>query len=548
MTKPLLQGAVSTVLNVAEQCTLAPLYLGEYITSTSVLAAHSTINALSVIFPGSNEASFSLVAFINLVRREWGQAEDPLRPKKNYGLRKVAWAIVGWISLQEVTQEWQEKRWLKHLKEINVDAKRPGHLNRKCVPRQTSGGRKLTFYRASRIRVTSDVILPGEGGAQIITASIGDSTSRLSLRRSRSRTSIISSTFSLTSSLPPVDEFLPDPELKANFRRLSKLVLAGYGGASLLFFGISPSELYPSDSKLKPSLESEKAKEEAKLADAIDASEAEAAGLASLEDTNAHQYSWWDILIGKHDQEIFEKTVAGHGDKEKAKKLASSLKARAVIGNQHLMPRFWVLTDYSREEIVLVLRGTMSLNEIAADLTCDPDWFEPARTPPPSDLDEPAAIPGFLRFPSKPPSSEYPPRAPGTRYHVHGGMLKLARAMGDIGKPVQVAVKEALYTNPDFGTLPIQRLRIFFDNLGGRFGLVWTQSGRRRCGAARDGESSLSLHPANPLLRGHPLLALGRPGYVPHRSIKWPPRWTASPGVLLRPSVSRSRYLFLRGY
>lgn len=133
VTKPLLQGAVSTVLNVAEQCTLAPLYLGEYITSTSVLAAHSTINALSVIFPGSNEASFSLVAFINLVRREWGQAEDPLRPKKNYGLRKVAWAIVGWISLQEVTQEWQEKRWLKYLKEIDVSAKRPGHLTRKCV-------------------------------------------------------------------------------------------------------------------------------------------------------------------------------------------------------------------------------------------------------------------------------------------------------------------------------------------------------------------------------------------------------------------------------
>lgn len=308
--------------------------------------------------------------------------------------------------------------------------------------------KRLTFCRASRIRVTSDVILPGEGGAQIITANIGEGSRRQSLRRSKSRTSIISSTFSLTSSLPPLDEFLPDPELKANFRRLSKLVLAGYGGASLLFFGISPSELYP-ESKTS-SLASEKAKEEAKLADAIDASEAEAAGVSSLDDAKDHQYSWWDILIGKHDQEIFEKTVAGHGDKAKAKKLASSLKARAVIGKQHLMPRFWILTDYSREEIVLVLRGTMSLNEIAADLTCDPDWFEPARTPPPSDLDEPAAVPGFLRFPSKPP--EYPPRAPGTRYHVHGGMLRLARAMGDVGKPVQVAVKEALYTNPGFGT------------------------------------------------------------------------------------------------
>lgn len=133
VARPLLQGAVSTVFNVAEQFTLAPIYLGEYITSTSVLAAHSTINALSVIFPGSNEASFSLVAFIDLVRREWRQAEDPQRPEKHYGLTKVAWAIVGWVSLQGVTQEWQEKRWLKHLKEIDVNAVRPTPLSRKCV-------------------------------------------------------------------------------------------------------------------------------------------------------------------------------------------------------------------------------------------------------------------------------------------------------------------------------------------------------------------------------------------------------------------------------
>ncbi|TEB29538.1 alpha/beta-hydrolase [Coprinellus micaceus] len=425
VTRPLLQGAVSTVFNVAEQFTLAPIYLGEYITSTSVLAAHSTINALSVIFPGSNEASFSLVAFIDLVRREWRQAEDPQRPEKHYGLTKVAWAIVGWVSLQGVTQEWQEKRWLKHLKEIDVNAVRPTPLSRK----------------PSRVRVTSDIILPGEGGAQIITASIGEETPpsrRLSLRRSRSRASIIS-TFSLTSSLAPLDEdpnWLPDPELKSNFRRLSKLVLAGYGGASLLFFGVSPSQLYPSEPSKKTSLETEKQKEEAKLATAIDAAEAEAAGVPSL-DPSEHKYSWWEILIGKHDQEIFEKD-------------SSSLKATAVIGNQHLMPRFWVLTDYAREEVVLVIRGTMSLNEIAADLTCEPDWFEPARTPPPSQLDENSAIPGFLKFPSKPTMSDHPPRAPGTRYHVHGGMLRLAKAMGDVGNPVQVAVMEALYTNPGF--------------------------------------------------------------------------------------------------
>ena len=122
---------------MAEQVALAPIHLGEYITTTSVLAAHSSINALSVIFPGSSEASFSLAAFIDLVRREWSQhGTDPQRPTKQYGLTKVAWAIVGWVSLQGVTQEWQEKRWLRHLREVDVKDmpknKKPS-LPRKCV-------------------------------------------------------------------------------------------------------------------------------------------------------------------------------------------------------------------------------------------------------------------------------------------------------------------------------------------------------------------------------------------------------------------------------
>ncbi|KAF6762506.1 hypothetical protein DFP72DRAFT_559729 [Ephemerocybe angulata] len=461
VTSPLFHGAVSTVLTVAEQCTLAPIYLGEYITSTSVLAAHSSINALAVIFPGSSEASFSLASFIHLVRREWAQAEDPQRPQKQYGLTKVAWAIVGWVSLQGVTQEWQEKRWFKHLREIDVstppEPKTPSVLSRK----------------PSRVRVTSDVILPGQGGAQIITANIGEDSpesSRRSLRRTMSRSSI-SSIRSMMSFKSPAFNFtpmegqepgplpLPNPELKANFRRFSKLCLAGYGGASLWFFGISPSQLYPSKDASKPkSVETEKTLEEAKLATAIDASEAEAAG--ELDDTPSLpaesgelKYSLWDILLGKHDQEIFENTVdPGQPSKTALKNLRkSNIKARAVIGNQHLMPRFWILTDYNRQEIVLVIRGTMSLNEIAADLTCEPDWFEPARTPPVIEDDdaphEGLLFPGQFTFPPKPPSAS---RTPGTRYHVHGGMLRLARAMGEVGKPVQVAVKEALSSNPDF--------------------------------------------------------------------------------------------------
>ena len=217
---------------------------------------------------------------------------------------------------------------------------------------------------------------------------------------------------------------MSDSELKTTLRRLSKMVLAGYGGASLLFFGVSPTDAYnaatssntngkmPSRRSLPQAeptsfsdmMAKEKTAEEAQLTHAIDASEAEAAGDATFTFPGATSssttsgsssgapkpYSWWDVLLGKHDHEIFELSAAhDHADESKnraemketaerkKKEMKEKMKSTAVgtlmfyrlkcvltpffsqvFGNEHLMPRFWVLTDYGREQIVLVLRGT----------------------------------------------------------------------------------------------------------------------------------------------------------------------------------------------
>ncbi|KAF8164901.1 hypothetical protein B0H34DRAFT_687065 [Crassisporium funariophilum] len=468
VTRPLFGVAVSTVLTIAEQITLAPIHLSEYITSTYLSAAHSSINVLSVIFPGSSDASFSLASFIGLVRREWSQsAADENVPEKKYGITQVARAIVGWVALQGVTQEWQEERWFKHLKEIDVKEAPKGHPE----PRT---------HKSSRIRVTSDVIFPGQQGPQIIAADIGEpepsrsrassiyvtrTKSHISLNRHRATHSGVSV---LDTSPPP----LSHGEIKNTLRRLSKMVLAGYGGASLLFFGVSPSAFgarssssssnTPSTS-LSAAMDHEKTVEEANLTTAVDASEAEAAGEAEASSSAEvdQEYSWWDVLLGKHDQEIFERSTSHDEDtsgssakeQEAAKKRQNrrKMKATAVIGNEHLMPRFWVLTDHSRGQIVLVLRGTMSLNEIAVDLTCEPELFQPASTPSHSEDDE-DPIPGQFAFPSlseKGASSSWEEGAK-QKYHVHGGMLRMAKLMGEVGKPVQLAVLEALYNNLDY--------------------------------------------------------------------------------------------------
>lgn len=266
--------------------------------------------------------------------------------------------------------------------------------------------------------------------------------------------------------------------MKATLRRLSKMVLAGYGGASLLFFGIGPEFTSPTTNKVAPNKVSEKKSEEDQLEHAIDASEAEAYGDPSESQTapqptpspDSSSYSWWDVLLGKHDQEIFERfadipvdqqTEQVRFAQETWRKRKAQMKNEAVVGVEHQMPRYWVLTDHQRSQIVLILRGTMSLNELAVDLTCEPTEFEPATTSygGTGDAESPNASSAHSRMPSHFPfpsgsfrrfprlsmsSTSYP------RYQAHSGMLKMARMMGDIGKPVHLAVKDALHNNPEY--------------------------------------------------------------------------------------------------
>jgi hypothetical protein len=114
------------------------------------------------------------------------------------------------------------------------------------------------------------------------------------------------------------------------------MVLAGYGGASLLFFGVSPTYFSSATKNSTNSITNSpdamvraKKSEETKLANAIEASEAEAAGDAENPEERK-EYSWWDVLLGRHDQEIFEQSTAHHDDHK-------GMKATAVGYNSDLI-------------------------------------------------------------------------------------------------------------------------------------------------------------------------------------------------------------------
>jgi hypothetical protein len=230
-------------------------------------------------------------------------------PEKRYSVLQVAKALMAWAALQGLTSKWQEKRWSKHLREIQFDTPPP-----KIEPRTR---------KASQLHVTTDVTFPG-GRGQIIAADIGEASN---------------SDPSTPTEFHSPDRDASNAAIKLTFRRLSKLVLAGYGGASLLFFGITPSA-FSSASTPKG--------DGSNLAEAVDASEAEAAAPSQVP-----SMSWWNMLLGRHDHDIFQLHAReSHDDPP----------VDAIIGDEHHMPRFWVLCDHRRKQIVLIIRGSCGLS------------------------------------------------------------------------------------------------------------------------------------------------------------------------------------------
>ncbi|KAF8590254.1 alpha/beta-hydrolase [Ramaria rubella] len=570
---------LTTSLNHLESLSLLPILIGESITSTSLTAASASLDAISHLLDAGDEASFSLASFVTLVRSEWAQHGEAGR-----SVAEVARAVAAWAAIQGFTTQWSEDRWNKHVTELTSDDFRAPESSGKSSPEPSRRKRAI-----SRVSVTDDVIVPGHF-SQVISADIGEKDSP---------TGNLSPATNLRSSQvgSPVS-FRTNYETWKTLRRLSKMVLAGYGGAGLLFFGTplkpdNPGSTAPQRSVLdhgqvSPQSDSEvKGSEEEILVHVVEDAEAEAISHSTnitspnvlpsgLTSSNTHHstdlnhnsefgtaipcssYSWWNVLLGKHDREIFEGFAftraddldrnavrsplsplsptssttrnsyfshiharrSSHADSrlfDEPKTGRATKPPTAIIGNMRHMPRFWVLTDHARRQVVLVVRGTMSFNELAADLTCEPESFvpatmsSPAHSKPVQHTYSPAAF-ANTQFPSgsknaddglsvgdsvdfNAHSSDTETHCPGSfistlpepslrprsqnntsgsldqqpgqqsqsvprigvtegpddedklSYEVHGGMLRLARAMGSKGKPVHQAVSAALSRN-----------------------------------------------------------------------------------------------------
>jgi len=117
----------------------------------------------------------------------------------------------------------------------------------------------------------------------------------------------------------------------------------------------------------------------------------------------------------------------------------------------------------------------MSLNELAVDLTCEPVAFHPAKTDAETDdtLPRGFSLPNFRHKNSKEHEGS---DSENSAYLVHGGMLRMAKAMGDVGNPVHMTVLSALQKNPTYGALAF-----YYFNCSGTYRVrnrscvVWSQ-------------------------------------------------------------------------
>lgn len=477
--QPFTSGPASTLLasltskgwDAIDFLAVTPLLLTQSFTATSLAAAASTAHAL---FGSSTESDFSLGAFVTLVQREVADEEQRERAPKDlkYTFIGVLKALGAWAALQGVTSKWADERMVGGMREIDVEREWVGQ-NQDPLDGETRVGsshKPAAKGDEDEIHITSTEEIHGANGAldsTIVSAELGHPSDAPTLRPAPTA----AVPYPALAVEPPS---LDDPsEFKTNVLRYSKICLGSYGGAGMLFFGVpfSKPPPTPADASATAAVASEEAfvdavekmnEEDVGTAEGGAAKqEATVEGAAAVpSDGKPAKPGFWATVLGKHDQHIFEHFAdlspadtslpssiphaSAAPDPTSAPPPTAPQISIAALQAHGGLPRFWILTDHTRRTIVLALRGTMSLNELAIDLTCDASSFTPYTS-----------------------STSSPPKA----YSVHSGMLKLAQSMGREGGKVHGAVKAALEGNEGYGLVVTGHS--LGAGVGGLLGLLW---------------------------------------------------------------------------
>ncbi|UZJ54585.1 hypothetical protein CBS101457_003905 [Exobasidium rhododendri] len=198
-------------------------------------------------------------------------------------------------------------------------------------------------------------------------------------------------------------------------------------------------------------------------------------------------YSYIDLLTGQADADIFHRlggledgaALEGNYDETSSQAGSGTAAQRLERATRRVArpsrPRYYVVTDHANKKIILVLRGSLTLGDIAIDLTCESANFEfegDSKTDVQVDSEQAAYPADDEEGPE--PAQDFSPEAirereakamaevqekqtePQARPHVRGeyivheGMYETAKEIGEVGRPVHRAVRKALLKNPNY--------------------------------------------------------------------------------------------------
>ncbi|CDW97330.1 hypothetical protein, partial [Sporisorium scitamineum] len=476
---------IATFFDAISMVAVGGIDLTSAVTSASLGAAGSGVEGVRRAL--GSEVLRSLLEFSKLVKREWNADDDSLPPGgiPAYSIVNITKALTTWVSIQLVTRRYQERRMLQGLHEIDtaklkeeVEAlKQKHHVGATSAPLVpiTAGAAPGADSQQSQsdVRITSNQTMTGEYSGNVIGAEIG--------HRDGSSARLPGSTLSDQPARP-----LSDAEAVHNLQRYSKLVLGVYGGMALYWLNSMPpgsqtllsdatapqSTAAPADNVIFSAEEEFMRKDQAEFLEAAAQMELEDEEEESEPATNttvttgassntgvvavdkngkghASSYNLWDVISGTHDEDLFHHTASlergavAAGQYEEDHTVASR---RATYNPKDKArpskPRFYVVTDHPRKTIILVLRGTLSVGDLAADLTCEsvPFTFD-AEVQKNLDAQSGDKVESKGRFVGAEESHGQ---------LCHEGMYITAQEIGARGRSVHRAVASALSSNPGY--------------------------------------------------------------------------------------------------
>lgn len=486
---------IATFFDAISLVAVGGIDLTSAVTSAGLGAAGSGVEGIRRAL--GSEVLRSLMEFSKLVKREWNHQDDSLPPGgiPAYSIIGITKALSTWVCIQLVTRNFQEQRMLPALDEIDTNRlkeeveklKQIHNVGARTAPFTpiTDGASKEGEHAQNQadVRITSNQALAGEYSGNVIGAEIG--------HKNGSSARLPGSELSDEPARP-----LSDAEAVHNLQRYSKLVLGVYGGIALLWLNSMPA-----DSKTMPSnmtTTSSKSKTTAaptgnvvfsaedefmrkdqaefleaaaqmelededddRLASVAEAEDAAATGsstegvVAVDRNGNGHRssYNLWDVISGTHDEDLFHHTadlkrgaVAAGQYEEDSNAASGRTPYNPKDKARPSKPRFYVVTDHPRKTIILVLRGTLSMGDLAADLTCEsvPFVFDPEVQ---KNMDARVAQMQAAEGGAK-RASFVSEEAFG--FLVHEGFVITANEIGYKGRAVHRAVAAALAANPGY--------------------------------------------------------------------------------------------------